>query len=296
MIDNSQITLRNHDQIPFVMLNREVLHDKRISLKAKGLLAYLIDKPSNWEFTLEGIIAQLKESRDAIRNGLKELQQYGYLEIIASRHATGRFAKSEWIITQFPKKCFEDSKNVSEVGFSTSRDLDLGKPPTSNTHIKKYSLKKKAAANEAAAAPKKEIDIFDFQHPVWNGDKETYEAVKALYIKRSQSKPIDSKEGWVKECLLKGWHLEKANASSTQNDSDSDLNYEAALQIERRYQKLPQHPMAALRALKSEIQLTIGGQAIRMPSYSLPSEVFKAELMKILKERNLWEPLNKVKL
>lgn len=57
----------------------ELLNHKCISFKSKGLYAYIQSKPDEWEFSVSNISSQSKESLDAIRQGLLELEKYGYL-------------------------------------------------------------------------------------------------------------------------------------------------------------------------------------------------------------------------
>jgi len=56
-----------------------LLNNENVSLKAKGLYGYLQSKPDNWDFTLKGIVSQLKEGFDAVREAVKELENEGYL-------------------------------------------------------------------------------------------------------------------------------------------------------------------------------------------------------------------------
>ena len=58
----------------------EILNNPKISLKAKGLYGYLQSKPDGWDFTLGGIASQLKEGKESIREGVKELEIAGYLQ------------------------------------------------------------------------------------------------------------------------------------------------------------------------------------------------------------------------
>lgn len=56
-----------------------LINDRSVSFKAKGLYAYIQSKPENWDFSADRIASQTKESVDAIRTGLKELEKAGYL-------------------------------------------------------------------------------------------------------------------------------------------------------------------------------------------------------------------------
>lgn len=62
-----------------VQISNVVLYDKQLSLKAKGLYAYLFSKPDGWEFHTPVILSEIKESRDAFYSAVKELINRGYI-------------------------------------------------------------------------------------------------------------------------------------------------------------------------------------------------------------------------
>ena len=50
------------------------LRDKNLSLKAKGLLSFMLSLPENWNYSLNGLCAKSKEQETVIKNTLKELK------------------------------------------------------------------------------------------------------------------------------------------------------------------------------------------------------------------------------
>lgn len=67
-------------KIPFTQVANEVLNDKKLSFKAKGIFAYLFSKPEEWEFSADRIKLDSKDDgRKSVLNGLKELEDLGYL-------------------------------------------------------------------------------------------------------------------------------------------------------------------------------------------------------------------------
>ena len=50
------------------------LQNKNLSLKAKGLLSFMLSLPENWDYSLAGLVKNSKESKTSIRNTLKELK------------------------------------------------------------------------------------------------------------------------------------------------------------------------------------------------------------------------------
>lgn len=63
----------------FTVMSNHHLRDKTISLKAKGLLSQMLSLPNDWDYTLRGLAAINKESIDAVRTAIHELETAGYV-------------------------------------------------------------------------------------------------------------------------------------------------------------------------------------------------------------------------
>ena len=103
-------------EYPFSMVSNELLNNENISLKAKGLFAYMLSKPDSWNFTYKGMCKQLKESESAIASGIKELKDYGY--ITCDKQKTGHI--DYWL---YPETCHNIPKT--------------SKPKTGKSHLGK---------------------------------------------------------------------------------------------------------------------------------------------------------------
>ncbi len=57
----------------YTVMSNIHLRDKNLSLKAKGLLSLMLSLPDDWEYTLTGLAAINRESKDAIRSAIHEL-------------------------------------------------------------------------------------------------------------------------------------------------------------------------------------------------------------------------------
>lgn len=75
----------------YTVMSNFHLRDKNLSYKAKGLLSFMLSLPEDWDYSLAGLCAISKESRDGIRSILKELQYYHYVEIEKVRGEKGYF-------------------------------------------------------------------------------------------------------------------------------------------------------------------------------------------------------------
>ena len=59
----------------YTVMSNYHLRDKRLSLKAKGLLSQMLSLPEEWDYTLAGLCYINRESKDAIRTAIRELEQ-----------------------------------------------------------------------------------------------------------------------------------------------------------------------------------------------------------------------------
>ena len=83
------------------MSNRH-LRDRRLSLKAKGLLSQMLCLPPNWEFSHMGLTAINPDGKHAVYTALLELERSGYLIRRQHTDANGQFSHNEYIILELP--------------------------------------------------------------------------------------------------------------------------------------------------------------------------------------------------
>lgn len=65
--------------LPYALVPNQILFSKTLSLKAKGIFAYMQAKPNGWEFSADRIAEEILEGRDAVQSALRELEKEGYL-------------------------------------------------------------------------------------------------------------------------------------------------------------------------------------------------------------------------
>lgn len=93
----------------YTVISNYHLRDKNLSLKAKGLLSQMLSLPENWDYTLRGLAAINKESVDAIRTAVLELEQAGYISRRQTRDSRGRMSASEYTIYETPRESSSES-------------------------------------------------------------------------------------------------------------------------------------------------------------------------------------------
>ena len=75
----------------YTVMSNVHLKDKRMTLKAKGLLSVVLSLPPDWDYSFAGLVAICKESETAMKSAIKELKEFGYLTITKERDEKGHF-------------------------------------------------------------------------------------------------------------------------------------------------------------------------------------------------------------
>lgn len=77
---SSIIRVSKNRRNPYVMINKEAIENPELTWEARGVLAYLLAKPDDWQVRLYDLVSQGPGGRDRMRRILKELEAQGYLE------------------------------------------------------------------------------------------------------------------------------------------------------------------------------------------------------------------------
>ena len=86
----------------YTVMSNHHLRNKVLSLKAKGLLSQMLSLPEDWDYTLKGLSLINRESIDAIRTAVWELERAGYIRREQGRDAKGKMADMVYTIYEQP--------------------------------------------------------------------------------------------------------------------------------------------------------------------------------------------------
>lgn len=88
----------------FGVAPNDLLNNPNISLKAKGLYVYMQSKPEDWSFSVFKISSQVKEGEEAVKSGLKELEDFGYLKRTPVKNTDGTWDGYDYSLYSTPIK------------------------------------------------------------------------------------------------------------------------------------------------------------------------------------------------
>lgn len=83
------------------MLNHH-LRNKKLSLKAVGLLSKMLSLPPDWDYSIRGLAMLNTDGIDGIRTAMKELEDEGYVVRVQSRDDHGRMARNKYTVYAVP--------------------------------------------------------------------------------------------------------------------------------------------------------------------------------------------------
>jgi len=87
----------------YTIMSNHHLRNKELTLKAKGLLSQILSLPEDWDYTLAGLSHINRESIDAIRTAVWELEKAGYITRKQGRDEKGKMTPIEYTIYEQPQ-------------------------------------------------------------------------------------------------------------------------------------------------------------------------------------------------
>mgnify|MGYP000872717405 CR=1 FL=1 len=130
----------------YTVMSNHHLRNKALSLKAKGLLSQMLSLPEDWDYTLKGLSLINRESIDAIRTAVWELEKAGYIRREQGRDLKGKMA--DMVYTIYEQPVLENPTSADPVLENpTSDNPSSGNPTQLNKDIQRTNLPKKEKSN-----------------------------------------------------------------------------------------------------------------------------------------------------
>jgi hypothetical protein len=100
----STTIIRTQRRAQFVLLSQRAVEDSRLSWAARGLLAYLLSRPDNWQVRVAHLRKQAPSGRDVVYKLLGELGSYRYLVRQRLRDEEGKLCGTVYYVYDHPKE------------------------------------------------------------------------------------------------------------------------------------------------------------------------------------------------
>ena len=97
----------NDIQSDFTKIPNELLNDKDLSWKAKGLFCYMASKKDNYHFTVKSLATQFNDGRSAIFAAMDELKAKGWMIYTKKADGFGKYALLATLKPESDKRTLE---------------------------------------------------------------------------------------------------------------------------------------------------------------------------------------------
>lgn len=135
----------------YTIMSNYHLRDNNLSLKAKGLMSLMLSLPNDWDYSISGLVTQVKEGRTAVTSAIDELINNKYVTREAVRE-NGRISDWNYTVYEMPTDVVLPSENLIVENLIVENQQQL------NTDINKILNKPKGTV--AGALSKNHSQVY----------------------------------------------------------------------------------------------------------------------------------------
>ena len=192
----------------YTTMCKRIIKDRRLTLKAKGLLAMLLSLSDHWDLTVAGLEVILKECKVSIKSTINELIKHGYVEREQQKNAKGYYIGFKYTVFEAPKT----------INPKTDNRLTDNSPQVSNNRINKQ-LNKDNSKNQ-------------FFNEVMAFENYSKEMLSEFFEYWSEP----TKKGVLKKDTMKTWSTSRRLKRWAKNESKWALNSVGISKVDKHLQ------------------------------------------------------------
>lgn len=87
----------------YSVMSNHHFKERKMSLKAKGLLSLMLSLPDSWEYNISGLVKLSKDGKDSVMSALAELEKFGYLRRERTKDENGKYSGIVYHIYEVPQ-------------------------------------------------------------------------------------------------------------------------------------------------------------------------------------------------
>lgn len=217
-------TIRVNNTKGFTVMSNYHLQDKEISLKAKGLLSLMLSLPSNWDYSVAGLVAIVKENKTSVQSALKELEEAKYLKRTKVQNSMGRFDyiydiyekphdKIPWTENLDMENLCTDNQcteNVSQINTNKQNTKELNTNRLNTNTYKEKNIKKESVTSTIISYTENKdliASLLDFSEMRTKIKKPLTVRAMKLSLKELDKLAVDDKTKIeiVNQSIMHGW-------------------------------------------------------------------------------------------
>lgn len=119
----------------FATTPNNLLSNPDITLRAKGLFAFIQGKPDKWSFSAERIAFENKEGVQSVRSALQELEKFGYLRRLKTKNEKGHW-EIDYILHSQPENPADE---IPTLGIRPTENHTTENPTSGNPTLENHT-------------------------------------------------------------------------------------------------------------------------------------------------------------
>ena len=288
-------------QNPYAQINKSGLQDTSMSWEAKGLWAYLLSLPDNWQVSVAHLTKTFPAKTMQIRRILLELIALGYCKRQQLRNGN-QFGKYEYIIYETPMRQEVETPKIKE-SFTEAENQLAGKQPLTKKNDKEEIFIRNddtlsSSLPSAGVPPRTDVLAAESTEPtdcagdtsslhiaaftvfqphsykLKNGDKLQYRTACAFakYTGKALSR-LKANVLWYEEYVDSGKPIKRSHEALLQYAVTNDMAAKEDTAFQNSlYAKLMsmEHPGAGMTILKTVVKLKKSDNSYESISFGLP--------------------------
>lgn len=179
------VKIKKQRQKNFTIIDNKVLQDTELTLKAKGLFAYLWSQADEWNFYETEVVKHSKGGISSLRSGIHELEKRGYLQRKRTR-IKGKLKDSVWILSEKP-----NLENLSLENLNLEKDT-LTSTNCNKTNNNNNRSSDKSTDRVSEKQLKEDFDKLWKLYPKKSGKPKAFSAYKRAIKKGVTNKKIQT--------------------------------------------------------------------------------------------------------
>lgn len=133
--DKPKNILRRKPKTGYTTLSNEIIEDRELSYRARGVALLLLSKPDDWEISIQYLVEMGTEGRDAVRKAMHELSDRGYMKRERAQ-GEGGARVTVTLIADYPAFINDGTPESRRHGYDADRPTENptdGKPGSRKT-------------------------------------------------------------------------------------------------------------------------------------------------------------------
>ena len=98
-----QTIFRKAKKATWVTVDKGFVEKETLSLKAKGLLLYLLSLPDDWKIYSDELVNHHKDGKYSVASAIKELKDNNYLVYTRFTDQGGKFTEGAYFVHELPQ-------------------------------------------------------------------------------------------------------------------------------------------------------------------------------------------------